>query len=278
MFGRRTFLGAAGCAALPWGVARAQSAYVPPLLCAHRGWRDPSQTENSLAEMQRTTAAGGFMLEMDLAADASGSLVLMHDAAVDRTTDGKGAVAGLTDEQIARLHLRTAQGLTAEAPPHFASVLAWATHTPSALLMLDIKHVAPEIALPPVVRAGVADRAVVLTFTPDLARRALDMDPTMLVSMLVTSPQDLARCVQLAAGRRFVAYVPRTAKPGLFVAAHQAGALVLTDLLGKGGVVDAMAPAQAAQWARALPLDILVTNTPMALQAELGAGGGHRTL
>jgi len=276
MIGRRTILGGVVAGAMyPRGAAFAAS-WQAPLICAHRGWIDPSRADNSLIQMRQTTQAGPFMVEFDLALDASGSIVLMHDETVTRTTDGTGRVASLTDEQIARLRLRDGHGLTAEAPPHFSSVLAWAGQAPSALLMLDIKGVPPEVALPPVGRAGLASRVVVLTFSHDLARRALRADPTMLVSMLVTNVSELAAYVHLAAGRRFVAYVPHHADPAVFHAAQQAGALVLTDLLGKGAITDSEPPAQAAQWARGLPLDILVTNTPVALRAAFGADGGTR--
>ena len=43
------------------------------------------------------------MMEFDVRRTADGEFVVMHDAAVDRTTDGRGPVAELTFEEIRRL-------------------------------------------------------------------------------------------------------------------------------------------------------------------------------
>ena len=73
------------------------------VLCyAHQGGarEGPSST---LWAMERAVAAGAEALELDVHATADGQLVVCHDATVDRTTDGTGAISGLTLEQLRRL-------------------------------------------------------------------------------------------------------------------------------------------------------------------------------
>jgi glycerophosphoryl diester phosphodiesterase len=63
-------------------------------ICAHRG---ASQThpENTLAAFREAIRLGAHMIEFDVALTKDGQLVLMHDATVDRTTDGSGLVSDM---------------------------------------------------------------------------------------------------------------------------------------------------------------------------------------
>ncbi len=54
------------------------------------------------------------------------SLVIMHDATVDRTTNGKGAVADLTFEELRKLRLKFNGALTNEKIPTLEEVLTLA--------------------------------------------------------------------------------------------------------------------------------------------------------
>lgn len=74
-----------------------------PLLVAHRGGGRLAP-ENT---MEAFTAAvdrwGADMLEMDVHATADGRIVVIHDATVDRTTDGTGPVATLRWDELRAL-------------------------------------------------------------------------------------------------------------------------------------------------------------------------------
>jgi len=65
-----------------------------PQVIAHRGGAG-LRPENTLAAFEHARALGVDMLEMDMRATADGALVVMHDATVDRTTDGRGRVDAL---------------------------------------------------------------------------------------------------------------------------------------------------------------------------------------
>ena len=72
-----------------------------PLLIAHQGGaaEAPSSTMFAFAT---AVAAGAQMFELDVHATADGHLVVLHDATVDRCTDGTGEVDRLTLDQIRR--------------------------------------------------------------------------------------------------------------------------------------------------------------------------------
>lgn len=71
-------------------------------VCAHRG--DVSAApENTLPAFQSAVAKGAQQIEFDVDLSKDGELVLMHDATVDRTTDGTGKVTDLTFAEIRAL-------------------------------------------------------------------------------------------------------------------------------------------------------------------------------
>lgn len=76
------------------------SAYM--LVIAHRGASEDAP-ENTLLAFERAVTDGCTALETDVRRTRDGQLILMHDAQVDRTTDGTGLVADLTWAEIARL-------------------------------------------------------------------------------------------------------------------------------------------------------------------------------
>jgi len=61
--------------------------------------------ENSMAGIEFCIKHGVDIIEIDVQKTKDGRLILMHDASVNRTTNGKGKVANLTWNQISKLRL-----------------------------------------------------------------------------------------------------------------------------------------------------------------------------
>lgn len=74
-----------------------------PLIIGHRG-ASMHAPENTLAAFQLAMAQGADGIELDVKRCASGEVVVMHDATVDRTTDGAGSVHDLTLAQLRALN------------------------------------------------------------------------------------------------------------------------------------------------------------------------------
>ncbi|BCM71906.1 MULTISPECIES: glycerophosphodiester phosphodiesterase [Streptomyces] len=113
------------------------------LTIGHRGVMgvEPENTLRSFVAAQR---AGLDLIELDLHLSKDGALVVMHDAEVDRTTDGSGPIA---DKTLAEL--RALDAGRGERVPVFEEVLE-AVQTP---LQAEIKDVAAARALAEVMRA-----------------------------------------------------------------------------------------------------------------------------
>ncbi|WP_182867510.1 glycerophosphodiester phosphodiesterase [Rhodopirellula sp. JC639] len=71
-------------------------------IVAHRGY-SAIAPENTLAAIDEAIRAGAQGCEFDVYRCGDGSVVLMHDKTVDRTTDGKGRVIELSLEQLRQL-------------------------------------------------------------------------------------------------------------------------------------------------------------------------------
>lgn len=79
------------------------------LINAHRGdWS--FFPENSIPAYERCIDQKLDIIEIDVAKTKDGKLIIMHDATVDRTTNGKGRVQDMTWEEIQKLRLRTPIG------------------------------------------------------------------------------------------------------------------------------------------------------------------------
>lgn len=71
-------------------------------LCAHRGCME-THPENTLPAFEEAIRLGAQMIEFDLQLTKDSVLVIMHDATVDRTTNGTGKVSELTLAEIRAL-------------------------------------------------------------------------------------------------------------------------------------------------------------------------------
>jgi glycerophosphoryl diester phosphodiesterase len=127
------------------------SSYV--FMAAHRGGRERDwenrAPENSLANIDKAVRMGFDIFETDLAQSKDGHFVIMHDATVDRTTNGTGRVADLTLSQLKNLRLKYTNGNASdESVPTFEEFLTRG----KGRILFKIDYRAPLEAFPDAVR------------------------------------------------------------------------------------------------------------------------------
>ena len=141
---------------------------VAPRVIAHRGGRG-LWPENTLFAFRHALALGVDVLEMDVRRSVDGTLVVLHDETVERTTDGSGPVSTLTVSDLKRLdagHRWTRD--RGRTYPYRGQGLAVPTLVevfqafPGARLNLEIKVADPDIAraLCDLIRSQGAERTV----------------------------------------------------------------------------------------------------------------------
>lgn len=104
---------------------------------AHRGY-SAIAPENTLAAFRAAIDDGADAIEFDVRLTRDGHPVIMHDATVDRTTNGRGAVAALTLAEVRELtaNRRFAPRFADERVPTLDEVLALARGRAMALAEL----------------------------------------------------------------------------------------------------------------------------------------------
>ncbi len=139
-----------------------------PYVMAHRG-NSAACPENTLAAFRRALDDGADLIETDLHLTRDGVFVCIHDGTVDRTTDGTGAVADMTLDEIRRLSASYGRAaFAAERIPTLAEALA--IIPPDGILALELKtdrFLEPEVGhrlADELAAAGMAARVVLLSF------------------------------------------------------------------------------------------------------------------
>jgi glycerophosphoryl diester phosphodiesterase len=131
-----------------------------PRAFAHRGWHlgELAGMENSLPAFQRAFAEGYRYLETDVHATSDGVVVVHHDASLDRTTDGRGAIATQTWAQLKNVKIGGKAPLS-----RLEDVLE---ALPEARLNVDVKsNQAVEPFIRVIERTGAHDRVAAASFS-----------------------------------------------------------------------------------------------------------------
>lgn len=152
-----------------------------PYVMAHRG-NSARRPENTLAAFRRALDEGADLIETDLHVTADGAFVCIHDATVDRTTDGSGAVAGMTLAEIKRLSASYGfEGFEGERVPALAEVIAILPQ--DVILALELKADAfldPEVGrrlVAEVEAASMLERVVLLSFKLERVQAVQRVEP-----------------------------------------------------------------------------------------------------
>jgi glycerophosphoryl diester phosphodiesterase len=156
----------------------------PVSAIAHRGGSAGTGIpEGTLAAFEAAIAAGADGLEFDVRVTSDGALVVLHDATVDRTTNGQGSIAAMTLEQVRALD--AGGGATI---PTVQEVIDLAKPS-ETLLMPEIKDgpLHPEVpgALVEILTAeNLLDRTIIQAFEPEMLDALHRLEPRVATCLL----------------------------------------------------------------------------------------------
>jgi glycerophosphoryl diester phosphodiesterase len=115
-----------------------------PIVVAHRG-ASSTRPENTIPSFEEAVRLGAGIVEFDVRLSRDGVPVVIHDPAVDRTTDGTGLVHELTADELSSLNAGTAAEPT--PLPTLAEVLRCLSGR--AAIAVEIKNIPGEPAFEP---------------------------------------------------------------------------------------------------------------------------------
>src|SRR5690625_6877003 len=116
-----------------------------PLIVAHRGAMS-ERPENTMSADRYAVEVGADISEIDLQTCRDGHLFILHDATLDRTTDGEGLASEWEMEELRELDAGSwfSPVFSGEQILLFEEVLQWAAPE-EIVLLLDVKESGPEL-------------------------------------------------------------------------------------------------------------------------------------
>src|SRR4029453_14683954 len=164
-----------------------------PVVVAHRG-ASSTRPENTIPSFEEAIRLGAGILEFDVRLSRDGVPVVIHDAAVDRTTDGTGLVHELTADELSSLNAGTAAEPT--PLPTLAEVLRCVSGR--AAIAVEIKNIPGEPAFEPtrepiveavhaeLERQGFEGAVLVVSFNPSSIAASKAVAPGVPTGFLTT--------------------------------------------------------------------------------------------
>jgi glycerophosphoryl diester phosphodiesterase len=150
---------------------------VTPLVIGHRGAMGHCP-ENTLLSFERAAELGAEWVELDVHTSRDGTLMVIHDPTLERTTNGSGHVA---DHSL--LELKSLDAGQGQPIPTLDEVLLWARQRGIGV-DIEVKQASPEAIVEAVERAGMRDQVLISSFNHPLVRQVRMLQPRLRVGML----------------------------------------------------------------------------------------------
>ena len=183
--------------------------FKPPWFIAHRGYR-ARFPENTLVAFRAALRAGVKMIELDVVLSRDRKLIVIHDATLERTTNGEGAVGEYTLDQLKQLD---AGGwfhpkFSGEQLPELSEVLELADG--QVIINIEIKPHAFEPRHPPdaieqqiiklINQRRIVDRVLISSFDMNLLQHLATFRHAPAIGLISKNPVDkqtIENCRQL---------------------------------------------------------------------------------
>jgi glycerophosphoryl diester phosphodiesterase len=175
------------------------------LAIAHRG-ASGYAPENTFAAFRRAIVLGAGFIETDLQLSRDARLVAIHDATVNRTTNGQGAVHDMTLAELRRLDAGSWFGseFAGERIPTIEEILEFANKH-DVVFYLEMKPSGSwggEHALISALRdSREIARTVVISFDPAILAAVRKIEPTLMTGLLFEGdiPNPLDKAIEIGA-------------------------------------------------------------------------------
>jgi len=163
------------------------------LVVAHRG-ASTKAPENTIDAYRLAIEEGADAIELDVHLTADGQLAVIHDETLERTTDGSGAVAALTMEQIrgfdAGATFAGGDGSFAYRErglrvPTLPEVIEWLPAEVALVIEIKARAAVDEVVRLLRQAEDVRRRASVISFDEQAVQRSRELDPELATGLLL---------------------------------------------------------------------------------------------
>jgi glycerophosphoryl diester phosphodiesterase len=243
-------------------------------IAGHRGGYYYEHPESSLplfGSIAKKFKGDTIIVELDLRKSKNGTIYIMHDETIDRTTNGTGKIDQLGDAYLNSLFLKKENGqLTSERIPTFNDVLTFIKKK-NINLMLDIKTPIHAEAYELVKKYKMENRMLTLTFNMELTKKVAALSSQIALSALMESENDWLQFkeVPMAAGKK-IAYINTKTPATLIQEMKKSKITIMADV--SETVRNSGRPLEEAGYQHKVKekaLDILITDFPIEARKAL---------
>jgi glycerophosphoryl diester phosphodiesterase len=168
-----------------------------PVAIAYHGGADRYAPENTIPAVEIAAGLGADYIQLDVRTTKDGSTVLLDDSTFERTTSGKGEVAGTIAEEVRKLDAGTWFGRPFAGAKVPTLDEALAAIGERAQPYLDAKDISPEQLSSALRRHGLVRRSVVYQ-SPAYLKRFKAVEPSVRLVAPLSEPGDLETLKELA--------------------------------------------------------------------------------
>src|SRR5690554_916741 len=201
-----------------------------PLISGHRGGIVKGYPENSIEALEHTLQSTPAFFEIDPRLTKDSVIVLVHDATLDRTTNGTGKVIDYTWEELRELKLVDHLGnLTPYRIPTLEEAIKWSKG--KTVINLDKKDVPLEMTAAIIRKHKAYAHVMVTVHTAEQARLYYDQNNGQMFSAFVRTMEEFQAIeVEGVPWSQIMAYVGPLSKPeskALYDLLHERGVKVM---------------------------------------------------
>jgi glycerophosphoryl diester phosphodiesterase len=237
-------------------------------IAGHRGGYYYEHPESSLplfASIAKKFKSDTIIVELDLRKSKNGTIYIMHDQTVDRTTNGTGKIAELEDAYLNGLFLKKENGEpTRQRIPTFDDVLIFIKKK-NINLMLDIKTPIHAEAYALVQKYNMQNRMLTLTFNMELTKKVAALSNQIALSALIESEKDWQEYKEIGMLRgKKIAYINSKIPVSLIEELKKSQILIMADV--SETLRNSGKPLDADGYKKKITdqmLDILITDFPI---------------
>jgi glycerophosphoryl diester phosphodiesterase len=153
------------------------------LKIGHRGAK-AYEPENTLLSFKKALELGVNAIELDVRRTKDGKIVVIHDAKVDRTTNGKGLVSELTLKEIKKLS--TEKG---EKIPTLEEALDFLDK--KVKILIELKETGlEEDVLSLINEKGLKNNVIIVSFLEEALRKVREIDDKVEIGLIYVKHKD----------------------------------------------------------------------------------------
>lgn len=184
-----------------------------PLISGHRGGSEAGFPENSIEAFEHVLEFTPAIFEVDPRLTKDSLIVLMHDATLERTTNGNGRINELTWDEVQELNLKDINGLVSSYKiPTLEEVIVWSKG--KTIVNLDHKDVPLLMTADLVKKLDAFNHVMITVHKPSEAIFYLSQHPDFMFSAFIRSLEEFEAYEQAQVPwSQLMAYVGSQSKP-----------------------------------------------------------------